>query len=128
MQKVNNFEVIDHGVMVSDYFQGCGTAYTEFSHVVTGIGDNISEAINDCLEQIAQCDFDTDGLEERIVAEYGDIPNSSAYQEAIDDNFPEPDELDFDTEEEYQDAYEKWEEDCENFECEVYHYVSIRWN
>lgn len=69
MNKVKSFELIDHGIEHSQYFQGCGTAFTDFDHVVTGIGDNPSEAIDDCLEQIAsgEGDIDTEDLKRRIL-------------------------------------------------------------
>ncbi|MHC4399436.1 MAG: hypothetical protein ACYTG0_07140, partial [Planctomycetota bacterium] len=51
--------------------QGCGVAFTGFENVVNGIGDNPAEAIDDCLEQIAQCDFDTEGMEARIMEQEG---------------------------------------------------------
>ncbi len=47
------YELIDHGIHHPDYFQGCGTAFTDYDHLVTGIGDNLAEAIEDCLEQMA---------------------------------------------------------------------------
>jgi len=92
--KIGKFEVIDHGVNGSQYFQGCGVSFTEFDHVVTGYGDNFSEALEDALEMLAQYatpnghptivyrdgeqyvnsaaydDFDVEGLLERICEEY----------------------------------------------------------
>ena len=69
--RIGQFEVIDHGIEHSQYFQGCGGAFTRFANVVTGIGDNPAEAIDDCLEQIAQCGFETEGMEARILAQEG---------------------------------------------------------
>ena len=68
-KRIGEFEVIDHGIEHSQYFQGCGV--TSFANVVTGIGNNPAEAIDDCLEQIAQCGFDTEGMESRILAQEG---------------------------------------------------------
>ena len=67
--RINAFEVIDHGIEHSQYFQGCGV--TSFEIVVTGIGDNPAEAIDDCLEQMAQAGFETEGMETRIMAQEG---------------------------------------------------------
>lgn len=71
---IKDFEVIEHGCMYSDYFQGCGTSYTEYEDVATGIGSNLNEAIDDALEQLAQGDWETEGMETRIVEKYGKIP------------------------------------------------------
>jgi hypothetical protein len=46
------YEIVDHGWDNSQYFQGCGTAYTDFDHVVTGVGDNAKTAYNDAVEQV----------------------------------------------------------------------------
>ncbi|MHB9081678.1 MAG: hypothetical protein ACYC3X_29780 [Pirellulaceae bacterium] len=54
MFKIADFEVIRHGIDHSDYFQGCGTAFTRFSEVATGIGNDEREALDNCLEFIAQ--------------------------------------------------------------------------
>jgi hypothetical protein len=64
------FELFDHGIHRNQYFQGCGTSYTEFTDCATGIGSNFAEALDDCLESLAQQDWETDGMEKRILAEY----------------------------------------------------------
>jgi len=63
--------LIDHGLEHSQYFQGCGVAFTRFADVVTGIGDTPADAIDDCLEQIAMNGFDTEGMEARIMEQEG---------------------------------------------------------
>lgn len=68
---IGEFELIDHGMEHAQYFQGCGVAFTRFAHVVTGIGENPAEAIDDCLEQIAQAGFETRGMEARIIKQEG---------------------------------------------------------
>lgn len=75
MKPITDYELIDHGIESSDYFRGCGVAFTEFVDVVTGIGGDIAEAIGDCLEQLA-CggDWDVEGLNERMLA---DNPHAS---------------------------------------------------
>jgi len=50
--KLVEYEIIDHGMMYSDYFQGCGVSCTRFTHVWTGIGDSCKEAYNDALDQM----------------------------------------------------------------------------
>ena len=70
-KRIGEFELIDHGIEHSQYFQGCGVAFTRFANVVTGIGDNPAEAIDDCLEQVAQAGFDTEGMEARILEQEG---------------------------------------------------------
>ena len=71
MKPIKDFEVIHHGMMYSDYFQGCGTS--TYQDVATGIGDNLTEAIDDCLEQLAER-WNTENMETRIVEKYGTIP------------------------------------------------------
>jgi hypothetical protein len=66
--KVADFEVIDHGIEYPDYFQGCGVAFTSYANVVTGIGDNPADALDDCLEMMAQSGVDVEDMEERILA------------------------------------------------------------
>lgn len=70
-KRIGIFQLIDHGIDHSQYFQGCGVAFTSFDNAVTGIGDNPAEAIDDCLEQIAQAGFDTEGMEARIIKQEG---------------------------------------------------------
>lgn len=50
MKTIKDFEVLHHGCMYSDYFQGCGVSYTAFDDVATGIGSDLTEAIDDCIE------------------------------------------------------------------------------
>lgn len=48
------YEIIDHGYMLPDYFQGCGVAYTEYTGSVTGIGDSAKAAYEDAVEMVYQ--------------------------------------------------------------------------
>ena len=48
------FEIINHGWDNSQYFQGCGTAYTEYDSVVTGCGDNAKDAYEDAVDSVFQ--------------------------------------------------------------------------
>jgi hypothetical protein len=70
-KRIGEFDLIDHGAEASQYFQGCGVAFTGFENVGTGIGDNPAEAIDGCLEQVAQAGFETEGMEARIMAQEG---------------------------------------------------------
>jgi len=109
MRTIGKFELSDHGIEHSQYFQGCWVAFTPFANVVTGIGDNLAEAIDDCLEQITQCGFETEGMEARIMEQEG--------WEALP---TEPSVLaEFPVDGEGKD----WDGDCE-----LYYHVSIRWN
>ena len=58
MKKVKEYQVIDHGFDAEQYFQGCGTAYTDFEDVATGTGETAREAFDDALEGLAQSDWD----------------------------------------------------------------------
>lgn len=102
---IGDFEIIDHGIEHSQYFQGCGTVFTPFTECATGIGDNFAQAIEDALDFIAQGDdYDTDGMDARIL-EYlnaESLPTS-----------PSVDQEDY-----------HWQDDDD---CELYYYVSIRY-
>ncbi len=118
---IGDFKLIDHGIEHSQYFQvgnlvnkiprgdslvpvvyrtkGCGVAYKSFENVVTGIGDNPAEAIDDCLERITQAGFSTENMKTRIMAQKGweALPKSPSITE-------------------------------EGYSTETYYYVSICWN
>jgi hypothetical protein len=51
--RITSFEVIDHGYDHAQYFQGCGTSFTSFEHVATGCGSTQKEAYDNALDQIA---------------------------------------------------------------------------
>jgi hypothetical protein len=69
-KQVAKWQVVNHGVEHSQYFQGCGVSFTEYDWCVTGIGMTASEAREDCFEQLATMGFDipeqleTDALDE----------------------------------------------------------------
>lgn len=111
MQTVIDYELIDHGIDNSQYFQGCGTDYTSFDYVATGIGDTPADAIDDCLEQIAQRanGWDCEELQARILEDEGwdEFPTTPSVAE----EFPMEDE-----------------ENPLDCDCETYYHVSIRWN
>ena len=99
--QVKEFQLIDHGIDHSQYFQGCGVSFTRYEFVSTGCGNNFQEAMDDCMESIAQNHY---GL---------DMP---AFEQAIKDelgvttaSWPEGDSVPEDSE-------------------ECYYYVSVRYN
>lgn len=63
-RKIEDFEIVDHGLENPQYFQGCGVSFTEFVTCSTGIGDNPAEALDDALDSLAQEGWDTEGNEE----------------------------------------------------------------
>jgi hypothetical protein len=50
MKTIQEYEIISHGIDYPSYFKGCGTAFTKFEDVSTGIGVSEREALNDALE------------------------------------------------------------------------------
>lgn len=54
MQTITDFEVLNHGRHLPDYFPGCGVAFTRWTHVATGCGDDAKGALDDALEQLAE--------------------------------------------------------------------------
>ncbi len=63
---ITSYEILRHGVEHSDYFQGCGVSFTDFDHVVTGIGDTEKEAFEDALEQLCMSHCPDDGSMKRL--------------------------------------------------------------
>ena len=70
MKQVTDYEVIDLGIEYSDYFQGFGTSFAPYTESVVGIGNSLSEALEDALDQIASIGhlietvLDDEGLED----------------------------------------------------------------
>lgn len=78
-----NYQIINHGIENSDYFQGCGTYGTEYNQAYTGIGDSPREALADAIEQAA-----CDGVEitpeiEKEAAEYPETPDIGQNDESV---------------------------------------------
>ncbi len=63
---IKDFEIINHGVEHSQYFQGCGVSHTSYTDVATGIGDTPSEALNDALEQLAANGWDVEPIDSEL--------------------------------------------------------------
>lgn len=53
MRTIKSVRLVNHGVEHEQYFQGHGTAFTEYDTCATGIGDSELEAYEDSLEQLA---------------------------------------------------------------------------
>lgn len=51
---MKKFEIINHGADHEQYFPGCGTAFSDYDHVVTGAGMDAKEAYEDAIEQVYQ--------------------------------------------------------------------------
>ena len=71
MKRIIEFELIDHGIDSDSYFSEYGIPIADFAHIVTGIGDNLTEAVNDCLDWITRGGVNTEGMDDRILREYG---------------------------------------------------------
>lgn len=61
-KKVDDYDVGYHGIMVSDYYQGCGTCYTRFESAYTGVGDNAYEALEDAMSMAAEDGWDVSAI------------------------------------------------------------------
>lgn len=48
------FQIIDHGPDHSDYFQGCGVSFTEYTHCFTGTSSDPYSAFGDAMEGMCQ--------------------------------------------------------------------------
>lgn len=71
-KRVRSFEIVDHGPECSSYFRGCGTAFSDFEDVSTGIGHSAAEALEDALESLAQGGWEfSDALEAEALEELG---------------------------------------------------------
>ena len=71
-----SYEIINHGVNNSQYFQGCGTAFTEFDEVATGIGSTPGEALEDALDSLAQDGWETETVTDKL-SDVSGIPSDA---------------------------------------------------
>jgi len=110
---LGDFTVESLGVEYPDYFQGYGVWGSDYSDCCYGIGDTEAEALEDCLEMMAQSgriDLDDDA-ERRIREEFGNA----------DDSVTAADELGIDADSESEES-----EGFANFPA--YWHVGIKWN
>lgn len=96
--KLVRYDVIFHGIDHSQYFPGCGTAFSDYDHCVTGIGDTAKEALSDCLEQMAMgaegiAPDTIDAIEREIIAEYSAPANGHLEGSSVSAKYPDADEL-----------------------------------
>ena len=114
---IGEWQIDDMGIEHAQYFQGYGTSFTRYDHSAYGIGDDAREALDDCLEQIAEMGFDTTQLERDIIAQYPHFLDgdklASASVSALLESQRETDG------EEGDDSAD----DC----CELYYHVGIKW-
>ena len=54
MNHIKEFQLIDHGVDGSQYFQGCGVSCTGWNGAFTGFGSTFQEALDDAIEQACE--------------------------------------------------------------------------
>ncbi len=118
--RIAEWNVVDHGVEHAQYFQGHGTASTDWTHTATGCGSDTREALDDALEQLAQQPeldgIDWEGLHKTICDKYTDLKSPgkvaaasvSAYHERFNPNAENP---------------VLCSDDCD--ECEHHYYLSI---
>jgi hypothetical protein len=108
---LGDFTVECLGVEYPDYFQGYGLGpSSDYDHCTYGIGNTEAEALEDCMEMMAQAgtfDFD-DEAERRIREEYG----------RADDNVTAADELGVDED----------DEECAFDDFPAYWHIGIKWN
>lgn len=100
MKKIIDYQVVDHGIYHSQYFQGCGVSFTKYDHCVTGIGNSAHDALDDCLEKLTMMGYD---IPESLNLEASSASNND------------------DVAQSYKDCNEEMPEDCE-----MYYYVSVR--
>jgi len=105
-----DFSVEALGVESTDYFQGYGLGpSSNYAYCTYGIGDTEAEALDDCMEMMAQCagfDFDED-VEQRIRAAFGEADGDTTVANYL--------------------GLEEGEEDDDCGDC-AYFYVGIKWN
>lgn len=101
------FEIRDHGCDGEQYFPGCGTAFTTWTDVSTGIGESAHDAGMDAWE----CAYieDPDSIEN-----LSDVTLAIESLSMEEDTFSKQDR-------------EAAEEAGEELNPEWHHYVSIRW-
>lgn len=77
---VTAFEVDDCGWDHAQYFQGHGTACTDFDVVFIGAGDDPQEALEDALDQAAMAGWDVDAIDNTLSHE-SDLPENDTEED-----------------------------------------------
>lgn len=117
----------DRGLCNSDYFQGAGTAFTDWDDAIVGAGDNPAEACADAAEQ-AWSMWNLEGYDIEDDAFDQETPSASdEIQTQVEDEArSELDEDDFDSKEDFEAAVaEKAEEMMEMGDFNLYYYVVL---
>lgn len=109
---LTNFTVEFLGVEYPDSFGEYGVSTSDYEFSTYGIGDTEAEALDDCIEMMAQCcGFDvTDKVEKRIRAAYGDCDADTTVADVYSGE--EGDE----------------EAEFEDFNEQAWFHVGIKWN
>jgi len=89
MRRITEFELVIHGVCRPDYFEGCGVTFTNFEQSTTGIGENLKDAVGNCLEMMIVSGYDIQDMEERILEQEGwtDFPTEPHIPENEEDRY-----------------------------------------
>lgn len=74
------WEIVDHGMMLSDYFGGCGVCFSSYEDCYTGVGDNPREALMDAINIAEDCQWDCSRMDAEA-REMPEVPSVSAIQE-----------------------------------------------
>ena len=119
-----DFEVVALGVEFPSYFQGFGTSFTDYNFCTYGIGYTEAEALDDCIEMLAQSgNFDfTDEAEKLIRAAYGAVDAETTVDDYLGRN--DCDESDEDADDENGDDCN----DCDDGGEDAHYHIGIRWN
>lgn len=78
---VTKFEIVDHGLEHPDYFQGCGTAFTEFTEVYTGHGQTPYDAAQEALDLVCHDNNVSDELLNEMEQSCSELENEDALEE-----------------------------------------------
>lgn len=82
------YQLIDHGIDHEQYFPGCGVSFTRYNHVVTGIGNTFTEALDDALDSLAlDTKIDVEQLRHQIEREQGPLIDGNIVMEDMEDNY-----------------------------------------
>jgi len=107
MIKTTDYEITDYGVENASFFQGHGTSFTRYTNSSLGCGEDYSAALEDALDQAAQCGIEIElSIEDETTKEVGNASKSAS--QVHSDYCDNP-------------------EDCQ-CEHELYYYVGLRWN
>ena len=116
-KQVTAWELVDIGIEHPQYFQGFDTVFTDYTDCAVGVGQDPREALDDCLENLVQQDYDVEELEKQILAKYPDFNNGKVCAGASVEAYlrkHSPESVDADTDEIDYDG------------CELWYYVGIR--